>query len=34
MWISECTPEEARAFFGLARRQPVQAAVMKDWRTG
>jgi hypothetical protein len=26
----ECTPEEARAFFGLPDVQPVQAAVMKE----
>jgi hypothetical protein len=26
----DCTPEEARAFFGLPDVQPVQAAVMKE----
>ena len=26
----ECSPEEARAFFGLPDVQPVQAAVMKE----
>ena len=26
----ECTPEEARTFFGLPDVQPVQAAVMKE----
>ena len=29
----ECTPEEARAFFGLPDVQPVQAAVMKELET-
>ena len=26
----DCTPEEARAFFGLPDVQPMQAALMKD----
>jgi hypothetical protein len=29
----ECTPEEARVFFGLPDVQPVQAAVMKELET-
>jgi hypothetical protein len=29
----ECTPEEARTFFGLPDVQPVQAAVMKELET-
>ncbi len=29
----DCTPEEARAFFGLPDVQPVQAAVMKELET-
>jgi hypothetical protein len=29
----DCTPEEARAFFGLPDVQPVQTAVMKELET-
>jgi len=29
----DCTPEEARVFFGLPDVQPVQAAVMKELET-